>query len=350
MNKTLADIDPDETREWLDAFASLLKYEGAERAQFILQKLLETAAQKGIHTAESTLHTPYCNTIPVTNQPSYPGDFNVEKRIEAIHRWNAIVMVLRAKKEAGGVGGHLSSYASIATMYEVGFNHFFRGATKEFLGDLIYFQGHSAEGNYARAFLEGRLSEENLKYFRQEIKGNGVSSYPHPWLMPDFWQFATVSLGLGALQAIYQARFLKYLENRQLLPPSDRKVWVYCGDGEMDEPESIAGLSLAARERLDNIVYVVNCNLQRLDGLVRSNGKIVQELESIFRGAGWHVIKVLWDSRWDALFAKDKKGVLLKRLTECVDGDLQNAYVRGGEYTREFLFGKSDELKALVAD
>lgn len=356
MNKTRIDIDPTETQEWLDAFESLVKYEGEERANFVIQQLLAAAGKSGLLlSGTSTVTTPYCNTIPVAQQPAYPGDLEMEHRIESIIRWNAIAMVLRAKKDAGGVGGHLSSYASISTLYEVGMNHFFHGATKDTLADLIYFQGHSSEGNYARAFLEGRLSEEHLVNFRQEVKGKGVSSYPHPWLMPTFWQFATVSLGLGALQAIYQARFIKYLENRKLLPISDRKVWVYCGDGEMDEPESIAGLSLAAREHLDNIVYVVNCNLQRLDGLVRSNGKIAQELEGIFRGAGWNVIKVLWDSRWDALFAKDTKGLLLKRLTECVDGDLQNAYVRGGAYTREFLCADKDEknreeLTKILAD
>jgi len=294
--------------------------------------------------------TSYCNTISVDQQPNYPGDLELEQRIDAINRWNAISMVLRAKKNAGGVGGHLSSYASIATLYEVGLNHFFRGATEDTPGDLIYFQGHSSEGNYARAFLEGRLTEEHLVNFRQELKGKGVSSYPHPWLMPTFWQFATVSLGLGALQAIYQARFLKYLENRKLIPANDRKVWLYCGDGEMDEPESIAGLTMAAREELDNIIYVVNCNLQRLDGLVRGNSKIIQELEKLFKGAGWNVIKVIWDSQWDAIFAKDKKGLLLKRLNECVDGDLQNAYVKGGAYTREFLAGDNEELKALFAE
>jgi pyruvate dehydrogenase E1 component len=350
MNKTRIDSDPIETKEWLDALKSLVKHEGAERAQFIIQQLLNAANTNGVNLGgHQSLSTPYCNTIPVAQQPAYPGDLDMEKRIEAIIRWNAIAMVLRAKKDAGGVGGHLSSFASIATLYEVGMQHFFRGMTKDALGDLVYFQGHSSEGNYARAYLEGRLSEENLINFRQEVKGKGISSYPHPWLMPNFWQFATVSLGLGALQAIYQARFIKYLENRNLVPKSDRKVWVYCGDGEMDEPESIAGLSLAVREKLDNIVYVVNCNLQRLDGLVRSNSKIVQELEGIFRGAGWNVIKVLWGSQWDALFAKDKDGLLLKRLNECVDGELQTAYVRGGAYTREFLCGDSEELKQLFS-
>lgn len=349
MTKSRSDSDPIETQEWLDALASLVKYEGKERAQFILQKLLAAAEKAGIPSALAQLITPYANTLSPETQPAYPGNLELENALEALMRWNAIAMVIKAKKESGGVGGHLSSFASIATLYEVGLNHFFRASTQESLGDLIYFQGHSSEGNYARAFLEGRLTEKHLQNFRQEVGGQGVSSYPHPWLMPQFWQFATVSLGLGLLQGIYQARFLKYLENRDLLPTDDRKVWVFCGDGEMDEPESMAGLSLAARERLDNLIFVVNCNLQRLDGLVRGNGKIVQELESIFRGAGWNVIKVLWDSRWDKLFAKDQAGLLLKRLNECVDGDLQTAYVRGGAYTREFLFN-TEELKALVAD
>lgn len=347
MAKTWADIDPIETQEWLDALASVVQNEGVERAHFIIDKLLETSGQSGL---TGGVTTPYMNTISVDQQPSYPGDLSLEQRIEAINRWNAIAMVLKAKKTAGGVGGHLSSYASIATLYEVGLNHFFRGAKEGQPGDLVYFQGHSSEGNYARAYLEGRLTEEHLNHFRQEIDGPGLSSYPHPWLMPTFWQFATVSLGLGALQAIYQARFIKYLENRKLIPANERKVWLFCGDGEMDEPESIAGLTMAAREELDNMIYVVNCNLQRLDGLVRSNSKITQELEGVFRGAGWNVIKVLWDSHWDAIFAKDKKGLLLKRLSECVDGDLQNAYVRGGAYTREFLCGDNEELKELFAD
>ncbi|TAK74965.1 MAG: pyruvate dehydrogenase (acetyl-transferring), homodimeric type [Gammaproteobacteria bacterium] len=347
--KARSDNDPIETQEWLEALASLVKYEGKERAQYILQQLLAAAEKQGIESGLSPLMTPYSNTIAAEKQPAYPGNLELEAAIEGIIRWNAVAMVIKAKNEAGGVGGHLSSFASIATLYEVGMNHFFRGMTKENLGDLVYFQGHSSEGNYARAYLEGRLTEKHLKNFRQEVGGEGVSSYPHPWLMPDFWQFATVSLGLGMLQGVYQARFLKYLENRGLVSANDRKVWVFCGDGEMDEPESIAGLALAGREKVDNLIFVVNCNLQRLDGLVRSNYKVVQELESIFRGAGWNVIKVLWDSQWDKLFAKDTKGILAKRLSECVDGDLQTAYVRGGAYTREFLFN-TDELKALVAD
>ncbi len=351
MTKTWNDNDPIETQEWLDAFASLIKSEGKERANFIIQQLLQAADQKGLVLgAEETFRTAYCNTIPLEQQSSYPGNLELEQQIDAIIRWNAVIMVLRAKKTAGTVGGHLSSYASIATLYEVGLNHFFRGAKEGQAGDLIYFQGHSAEGNYARAFLEGRLTEEHLKHFRQEIGGQGVSSYPHPWLMPDFWQFATVSLGLGPLQAIYQARFLKYLENRKLIAANDRKVWVFCGDGEMDEVDSIGALTVATREKLDNLIYVVNCNLQRLDGLVRSNGKIIQELEGVFRGAGWNVIKVLWGSQWDRLFTKDKKGLLVKRLGEIVDGELQSAYLQGGVYRREFLCGDNEELKTIFAD
>lgn len=350
MTKPWDDEDPIETQEWLEALTSVRQNEGLGRARFLLEKLVKEINQYEMIESRGPLTTPYCNTITPELQPEYPGNVELEKRIEAINRWNAIAMVLNAKKNVEGLGGHLSSYASIATLYEVGLNHFFRATSNDLLGDLVYFQGHSAEGNYVRAYLEGRLSEGHLKNFRQECGGEGVSSYPHPWLMPNFWQFATVSLGLGALQALYQARFIKYLENRQLIAESDRKVWLFCGDGEMDEPESIAGLTMAARENLDNIIYVVNCNLQRLDGLVRGNGKIVNELESLFRGAGWHVIKVLWDSHWDSLFENDKKGLLLKRLNECLDGDLQNAYIRGGAYTREFLCGDNEELKELFKE
>lgn len=350
MTKTLDDIDPIETEEWLEALHSVIENEGLERAQFIVEKLLTEADKVGVTSGGLKLTTPFCNTIPLEKQPPYPGDLALEKKIEAINRWNAIVMVLRAKQIAEGVGGHLSSYASIATLYEVGLNHFFRAASKEQPGDLIYFQGHSSEGNYARAFLEGRISEKQLINFRQEVGGEGVSSYPHPWLMPNFWQFATVSLGLGPLQGIYQARFIKYLENRKLIAPSDRKVWIFAGDGEMDEPESTAGLAMAARESLDNLIYVVNCNLQRLDGPVRSHGKIIQELESIYRGAGWNVIKVIWSHHYDALLSKDKKGVFLKRLTEILDGGLQTSYVSQGSYRRQFFINDNEDIKALLAD
>ncbi len=351
MKKTWSDTDPTETREWLQSLASLVKREGKERAAFILEQLQVAAEKYGLSTEPSSadIITPYVNTIAKEAEPTYPGDLQLEAAIESAIRWNAIAMVVNAKKHVGGVGGHLSSFASIATLYEVGMNHFFRGNTKKQLGDLVYFQGHSSEGNYARGFIEGRISRDQLEHFRQEAEGKGVSSYPHPWLMPDFWQFATVSLGLGLLQGVYQAQFLKYLANRKLLADTGRKVWVFCGDGEMDEPESIGGLTLAAREKLDNLIFVINCNLQRLDGLVRSNSKIVQELEGVFRGAGWNVIKVLWSSEWDKLFARDKNGALAKRLGECVDGDLQTAYVRGPKYTREFIFN-TDELQALVDD
>lgn len=343
MTKLWSDDDPAETKEWLDALASVIKHEGKDRANFILQSLMGMAESQGLAQVRSETLAPYCNTIPQNEEPVYPGDRSIEAAIEAAIRWNAIAMVIKAKKEAGGVGGHLSSYASIATLYEVGLNHFFKA------NDLVYFQGHSSEGNYSRAFLEGRLNEEQLINFRQEVAAEGLSSYPHPWLMPDFWQFATVSLGLGMLQGIYQARFLRYLEHRHLKSEEDRKVWVFCGDGEMDEPDAIAGLTLAAREKLDNLIFVINCNLQRLDGLVRSNYKVVVEFEKLFQGAGWHVIKVLWDSHWDKIFAKDKEGLLLQRLGEIVDGDLQTAYVRGPSYAREFIFN-TDKLQALVAD
>jgi len=356
MVKNLLDGDPIETREWLDAFASLLAASGPDRARFVAEQLFEAALQAGVALAGvegatgHLLQTPCRNTIPPSAEPDYPGDLALEARIEAINRWNAMVMVLRAKKSAGGVGGHLSSYASIATLYEVGMNHFFRAGSADSPGDMIYFQGHSAEGNYARAFLEGRLIREQLEKFRQETDGQGLSSYPHPWLMPDFWQFATVSLGLGPLQAIYQARFLKYLENRGLLAPSDRKVWVFAGDGEMDEVESVGALTVASREKLNNIIYVVNCNLQRLDGLVRGNGQIIQELEGVFRGAGWHVIKVLWDSHWDVLFEQDKTGRLVVRLSEILDGQLQHASVHGGAAMRELLSADDAELQALLSN
>lgn len=346
------DIDSIETQEWLDALSSMIQYEGVDRARFIIEQLLVHAQTAGVAISGGTgaLQTPYVNSIPVAKEPAYPGDLALEAKIEAWVRWNAIAMVLLAKRDAGGVGGHLATFASIATLYEVGQNHFFRGETENQLSDFVYFQGHACEGNYARAYLEGRLSDDLLKHFRQEALRPGLSSYPHPWLMPDFWQFATVSLGLGVLQGIYQAHFQRYLANRGLVDTSGRKVWIFCGDGEMDEPESIAGLTLAARERLDNLIFVINCNLQRLDGLVRSNYKIIQELEGLFHGAGWHVLKVLWGSEWDAIFAKDKQGLLVKRLQECVDGDLQTAYARGGAYLREFLFGQSEELRAIVAD
>jgi pyruvate dehydrogenase E1 component len=343
------DIDPVETQEWLDALASVLQYEGAERAQFLLQQVLEQARNKGINLS-SALTTAYINTIPVDAEAAFPGDEAIEKRLTALMRWNAIVMVLRAGKKAPELGGHLATYASAAVLYEVGFNHFFRGPSKDFHGDLLYIQGHSSPGIYARAFLEGRLTEEQLDHFRQEIEVNGLSSYPHPWLMPEFWQFPTVSMGLGPIQAIYQARFLKYLAHRGLIKNDDRKLWVFCGDGEMDEPESRGCISIAAREQLDNLIFVINCNLQRLDGPVRGNSKIIQELESSFHGAGWNVIKVIWGRNWDPLLAKDKSGLLQKRMMEAIDGEYQVYRAKNGAYIREHFFGKYPELVALVAD
>jgi pyruvate dehydrogenase E1 component len=289
------------------------------------------------------------NTIPTHLQQRLPGNPDMERRIRALIRWNAIMTVLRANEKSPGVGGHIASFQSAATLYDVGFNHFFRAATDQFGGDLVFFQGHSSPGVYARAYLEGRITEEQLDNFRQETGGNGLSSYPHPWLMPDFWQFPTVSMGLGPLQGIYQARFLKYLHDRGIADTSDRKVWVFCGDGEMDEPESLGAISLASREKLDNLIFVINCNLQRLDGPVRGNGKIIQELESDFRGSGWNVLKVIWGSYWDPLLAMDKDGLLKKRMEECVDGEYQNFKAKGGAYTRENFFGKYPELKEMVA-
>lgn len=341
------DIDKEETQEWLDAFDEVLVKDGSPRAAFLLNKLAAHAAQKGVK-GELGRITPYCNSIPPHREKHMPPDEGTEKRIAALIRWNAVAMVLRAGKKAPELGGHIASYASASTLYEVGFNHFFRAADENHGGDLVYIQGHSSPGIYARAFLEGRLSESQLDNFRQEVETDGLSSYPHPWLMPDFWQFPTVSMGLGPLQAIYQARFLKYLENRKLIKTEGRKVWAFIGDGETDEPESLGSISIASRERLDNLIFVVNCNLQRLDGPVRGNGKIIQELEGIFRGAGWNVIKVVWGSRWDPLFAKDKDGLLLKRMEECVDGDFQSYKAYDGAYVREEFFGQYPELKKMV--
>lgn len=343
------DQDSIETKEWLDALASVIKQEGSERAQFLLGKLLDKAHRRGIQIPQA-FNTPYVNTIDPNREAEYPGDEDIEKRLTTLMRWNAIMMVLRAGKKAPELGGHIATYASAATLYEVGFNHFFRAPSKDNPGDLIYYQGHSSPGIYARAFLEGRLTEKQLDHFRQEIDNDdGLSSYPHPWLMPNFWQFATVSMGLGLLQAIYQARFLKYLVNRGLTH-NDRKVWIFCGDGEMDEPESRGCLSVAGNEKLDNLILVVNCNLQRLDGPVRGNGKIIQELESFFLGANWNVIKVIWGSNWDPLLAKDKNGLLHRRMMEAIDGEYQNFKAKDGAYVREHFFGKYPELKEMVAD
>jgi pyruvate dehydrogenase E1 component len=345
---SIPDIDNQETQEWLDALNAVIETEGVERAHFLIESMIDQARRSGANLPYNAT-TAYLNTIPTHLQQRHPGNPDMERRIRALIRWNAVMTVLRANEKSPGVGGHIASFQSAATLYDVGFNHFFRAANDKFQGDLIYFQGHSSPGVYARAYLEGRISEEQLSNFRMETGGKGLSSYPHPWLMPDFWQFPTVSMGLGPIMGIYQARFLKYLHDRGIADTSDRKVWVFCGDGEMDEPESLGAISLASREKLDNLIFVVNCNLQRLDGPVRGNGKIIQELESDFRGSGWNVIKVIWGSYWDPLIAMDKTGLLKKRMEECVDGEYQNFKAKGGAYTREHFFGKYPELKEMVA-
>jgi len=345
---SIPDIDNQETQEWLDALNAVIETEGVERAHFLIESMIDQARRSGANLPYKAT-TAYVNTIPTHLQQRHPGNPDMERRIRALIRWNAIMTVLRANEKSPGVGGHIASFQSAATLYDVGFNHFFRAANDKFQGDLVYFQGHSSPGVYARAFLEGRISEDQLSNFRMETGGKGLSSYPHPWLMPDFWQFPTVSMGLGPIMGIYQARFLKYLHDRGIADTSDRKVWVFCGDGEMDEPESLGAISLASREKLDNLIFVINCNLQRLDGPVRGNGKIIQELESDFRGSGWNVIKVIWGSYWDPLIAMDKTGLLKKRMEECVDGEYQNFKAKGGAYTREHFFGKYPELKEMVA-
>ncbi len=337
------DADPAETREWLEAFDALVAAEGRERATFLLRKLLDHARARRV-PLPPVLNTPYMNSIALAHQPQFPGNLELESRISAVVRWNALAMVVRANRAYPELGGHIASYASAADLFEVGFNHFFRAE------DLVYFQPHSAPGIYARAFLEGRLSEEQLDHYRQETQGKGLSSYCHPYLMPEFWQFPTGSMGLGPINAIYQARFIRYLQHREILNVQNRTVWAFVGDGEMDEPESLAGLSLATREGLDNLIFVVNCNLQRLDGPVRGNGSVVQELEGLFAGAGWNVIKLLWGSDWDSLFARDEDGVLLKRLHETVDGEFQTYAATDGRFNREHFFNKYPELRELVAD
>jgi pyruvate dehydrogenase E1 component len=342
------DTDIQETQEWIDSLNSVIESDGAERAHYLIEMMIDQARRSGSNLPYNAT-TSYVNTIPTHLQQKHPGDPDMERRIRAIIRWNAVMTVLRANEKSPGIGGHIASFQSSATLYDVGFNHFFRAPNENFDGDLVFFQGHSSPGIYARAFLEGRMSEEQLSNFRMESQGNGLSSYPHPWLMPDFWQFPTVSMGLGPIMGIYQARFLKYLHDRGIADTSDRKVWVFCGDGEMDEPESLGAISLAAREKLDNLIFVVNCNLQRLDGPVRGNGKIIQELESDFRGSGWNVLKVIWGSYWDPLFNLDKEGFLKKRMEECVDGEFQNFKAKGGAYTREHFFGKYPELREMVS-
>ncbi len=346
------DIDRDETRDWIDSLNDVIERDGMQRAEFLVDRLIEAGRAAGgrFHTLHTT---PYRNSIPVEDQPPYPGDLDLELHITAIHRWNALAMVMRANQEHPELGGHIATYASIADLFEVGFHHFFRAPSANHPGDLVYFQPHAAPGVYARAYLEGRMSEAQLGGFRREVSGgigNGLSSYPHPTLMPGFWQFPTGSMGLGLLTGIYQARFQHYLQQRAVLPVADRKVWVFVGDGEMDEPESLAGISLAAREQLDNLILVVNCNLQRLDGPVRGNGNIIQELETLFAGAGWNVIKVLWGSNWDVLFARDKEGWILKRMAEAVDGEFQKLGATDGLYNREHFFSRYPELAALVGN
>ncbi len=343
------DSDPAETREWLESMESVLRVHGAERAHYLLERIIDFARRSGAHLPFKP-NTAYVNTIAAGQEQDYPGDRALERRIEAYIRWNAMAMVVQANRESSEYGGHIASYASAATLYEVGFNHFWRAPDDDHPGDMVFIQGHSAPGIYARAYLEGRLSEEQLRHFREEVGGKGLSSYPHPWLMPHFWQFPTVSMGLGPMMALYQARFQRYLEHRGIVQPEDRRVWCFLGDGEMDEPESLGAITMAVREKLDNLVFVVNCNLQRLDGPVRGNGKIIQELEAAFLGAGWNVIKVLWGSRWDPLLARDTRGLLRRLMMECVDGEYQNFKAKGGAYTREHFFGKYPELLEMVAN
>jgi pyruvate dehydrogenase E1 component len=343
------DTDEQETLEWLEALDAVIERDGTERAHYLLEKLIDKSRRSGANLPYNA-NTAYVNTIPTHLEAQSPGDHEVEQRIRSMIRWNATAMVLRANRDGSGLGGHIASFASAATLYDVGFNHFFHAPTPDHGGDLVMVQGHSAPGIYARSFLEGRLTAEDLDKFRREVDGDGLSSYPHPWLMPEYWQFPTVSMGWCSLTAIYQARFMKYLQHRSLAKTDNRKVWAFLGDGEMDEPESLGAISLAGREKLDNLVFVVNCNLQRLDGPVRGNGKIIQELEAMFRGAGWNVIKVIWGSYWDPLLARDKSGKLAQLMMETVDGEYQNCKAKGGAYTREHFFGKYPETKALVAN
>lgn len=347
QNQAVNDQDPIETKEWLDALQGVITHEGVDRAAYLIDEQISYARVNGV-VQPFHAETPYINTIPVERQAKLPGDPEIEHRIRSYTRWNAMAMVLRANKDTN-VGGHISSFQSAATLYDVGYNHFWHAPSAQHGGDLVFVQGHSAPGVYARAYMLGRLTDEHLDNFRQEVDGKGISSYPHPWLMPDFWQFPTVSMGLGPIMAIYQARFMRYLEDRGLAKTEGRKVWAFLGDGETDEPESLGAIGMAGREHLDNLCFVINCNLQRLDGPVRGNGKIIQELESEFRGAGWNVIKVVWGTHWDALFARDKKGILMKRLGEIVDGEYQTLKAKNGAYVREHVFN-TPELKALVAD
>lgn len=343
------DHDPQETQEWLDALESVLEAAGDEKAHFIIEKLIDKARRSGVNLPYSA-NTAYVNTIPVDQQERIPGDQAMEHKLRSYIRWNAMAMVVKANMKPGAVGGHIASFSSAATLYDVGFNHFYRGNDHEDGADMVFVQGHSAPGIYARSFLEGRLTEEQLDNFRFEVDGKGLSSYPHPWLMPDYWQFPTVSMGLGPILSIYQARFMKYMHHREIAKTAGRHVWAYLGDGEMDEPESLGAITLAGREKLDNLIFVVNCNLQRLDGPVRGNGKIIQELEALFRGAGWNVLKVIWGSGWDQLLARDTDGWLLKRMEEVVDGEYQNYKAKDGAYVRKHFFGKYPELLDMVSD
>ncbi len=350
------DIDPVETQEWIEAMEALIRHGGKERATHVFLEVAKKLYEAGIKLP-TAITTPFRNTIHFTEEKPMPGDLFMERRIRSLIRWNALAMVMRANKADAGLGGHIATFSSAATLYDVGYNYFFRGNDHEFapddngrLGDLIYFQGHSSPGMYARSFLEGRLSEAQLDNFRREVDGNGLSSYPHPWLMPDYWQFPTVSMGLGPIQAIYQAHVMKYQDKRGLVDHGDRKVWAFLGDGECDEPESLGSIAMAGREKLDNLIFVINCNLQRLDGPVRGNGKIIQELEGVFRGAGWNVIKVVWGRHWDPILEKDKSGLMQKRMDEVCDGELQNYKANGGAYTREHFFGKYPETLELVKD
>ena len=349
MSRMVNDVDPIETNDWLLAIDSVIREEGVERAQFIIEELMQHARANAV-SLPTGVTTDYINTIPASEEPNYPGNLDLERRIRGAVRWNAMMMVLRASKKDLELGGHMSSFQSSATIYEVCFNHFFKARTEKNGGDLVFFQGHISPGIYSRAFLEGRLTEEQLDNFRQEVHGKGLSSYPHPKLMPEFWQFPTVSMGLGPINAIYQARFLKYLHHRGLKDTSDQTVYAFLGDGEMDEVESRGAISVAAREHLDNLVFVINCNLQRLDGPVTGNGKIIQELEGLFNGAGWEVIKVIWGRRWDRLLQRDTSGKLLQLMMEVVDGDYQTMKSKDGAYVRKHFFGRYPETEALVAE
>ena len=350
LSERSVDLDPRETAEWLEALDQIVEEAGSDRVNFLLDKLTERARENGVSVPIRTT-TDYVNTVPADEDVPYPGDRALERRIKSLTRWNAAAMVSHQNKYDAGIGGHIATYSSLATLLEVGFNHFFHGSYGDQPGDLIYFQGHASPGVYARAFLEGRLTEDQLNNFRHELRDTpGLSSYPHPWLMKDFWQFPTVSMGLGPINSIYQARFMRYLEARKLIPDTPRKVWAFLGDGEMDEVESTGAIGVAVREKLDNLIFVINCNLQRLDGPVRGNGKIIQEMEGLFRGSGWNVIKCVWGGDWDALLAKDTTGRLIQLMNECVDGEYQAFKAKGGAFVRKEFFGRYPETAALVED